>query len=275
MMSAMQSASPRRAGSWLSLVVLSAALLAHGSDSRRSRPALSARLASLPRITVWAWERREDLRQLDPATTAVAYLDRTIVVDARGLEVLPRRQPMLLPASVGLVRIAVVRIETGSGAPVIDASAEAVANAIAEAARQPGIAALQVDFDARQSQRAWYASVLRLVRAQIPARLPLSITALASWCSYDSSWLRSLPVDEAVPMLFRMEPDRRRVAQRSGLRGLDAVSDFAIREPLCSNSVGISTTEEWPRDLAGKRVYIFPDRGWSRDGLAETVRALE
>ena len=257
----------------LSIAALSLGLLAHGSDTRL-RPAVSPRLAHLPRITVWAWERREDLRELDRRTTAVAYLDRTVLVDARGLEVLPRRQPMLLPAVDGLTRIAVVRIETRPGAPANDTAATAVAEAVVEAAGQPGLAALQVDFDARQSERAWYARVLRRVRSRMPPELPLSITALASWCSYDGSWLHMLPIDEVVPMLFRMEPDRRRIAERSGLRGVEAVADFTIREPQCLNSAGISTTEAWPRNLAGKRVYIFPDRGWARDGLAETVRSL-
>ena len=235
---------------------------------------VSPRLARLPRITIWAWERREDLRGLDPTTTAVAYLDRTVMADSDGMRVLPRRQPLLLPASDRLTRIPVVRLETGPGAPGDDAAAELVAKSIVEAIPGSGAAALQVDFDARLSERAWYAGVLRRVRAQMPAGMPLSITALASWCSYDSAWLRDLPVDEAVPMLFRMEPERRRAARRLGVRGLDAIPDFAIHAPLCTSSAGISTTEPWPGHLAGKRVYIFPDRGWARDGLAETVRSL-
>lgn len=251
----------------VAVAAVSLALLALGGTAHRTRPA--SRMDRLPRVTVWAWERREDLRAIDPATTAVAWLDRTVVVDARGLAVVPRRQAMLLPASAGLVRIAVVRLETGSGAVLNDDSAQRVAEAIAEAAI-PDAAALQVDFDARQSERGWYADVLRRVRMRMPAAMPLSITALASWCSYDGGWIEGLPVDEAVPMLFRMEPDRRRL----GVRGW-GTGDFAIREPLCGGSVGISTTEAWPPDLERRRVYVFADRGWGRDGLDETVRSLE
>jgi hypothetical protein len=108
----------------------------------------------------------------------------------------------------------------------------------------------------------------------MPVEMPLSMTALASWCSYDGGWMEGLPVDEAVPMLFRMEPDRRRVEAMNGASGVEDVSDFAIREPLCQGSVGISTTEAWPRTMVGLRVYVFPDRGWERDGLEETVRRL-
>ncbi len=254
-------------GERVAVAALSLALLALGGTAHRTRAA--SRMDRLPRVTVWAWERREDLRAIDPATTAVAWLDRTVVLDARGPAVVPRRQAMLLPVSAGLVRIAVVRLETGRGATLNDDSAQAVAEAIAQAAA-PDAAALQVDFDAKQSERQWYASVLRRVRALMPKGMPLSITALASWCSYDGGWLEHLPVDEAVPMLFRMEPDRRRL----GVRGW-GTGDFAIREPLCAGSVGISTTEAWPPDLAARRIYIFADRGWNRDGLNQTVRSLE
>lgn len=235
-------------------------------------------MSKLPRLTVWAWERREDLREVDPRTTAVAYLDRTVLVDGGGVRVVPRRQGMLLPASAELVRIAVVRIEVAAGT-VLDAApdaaqGDAVARAVSAAAAGNAVAALQVDFDARRSEREWYAGVLRRVRAEMRAEMPLSMTALASWCSYDGAWLRSLPVDEAVPMLFRMEPDRRRAGVLNGMAGWGA-GDFAVREPLCAGSVGISTREAWPQGMLGRRVYVFADRGWARDGLEETVRSLE
>jgi hypothetical protein len=40
---------------------------------------------------------------------------------------------------------------------------------------------------------------------------------------------------------------------------------FRIREPLCMGSIGISTREPQMESTAGKRVYIFPDRGWRED----------
>jgi hypothetical protein len=229
------------------------------------------RISHLPRLTVWAWERREDLRAIDPATTAVAYLDRTLVLDARGLLSVPRRQAMLLPASSALVKIPVVRIETAAGAVLDDAAADRAAREIVAAIRPGDSAALQIDFDAKLSEREWYSGLLERVRRAMPEAMPLSMTALASWCSYDSAWMSRLPVDEAVPMLFRMEPDRRRFAP-NGRR--EAAADFVIRQPMCMGSEGISTRESWPRELAGRRVYVFPDGGWQRDGLAETVKEL-
>jgi hypothetical protein len=58
--------------------------------------------------------------------------------------------------------------------------------------------------------------VLRAVRATLPAGRELSMTALASWCDTER-WLGTAPVDEVVPMLFRMGPvgenPKRRLAE--------------------------------------------------------------
>lgn len=236
---------------------------------------LSPRMRALPRLTVWAWERREDLRSIDPRTTAVAYLNRTITLDAHGIATTLRRQPLLLPTEEGLTRIPVVRIETGADAMLNDATAEITAKRIIEATLRDEslgeISALQIDFDAKLSERTWYRTVLERTRQKLPQGIPLSMTALASWCSYDGSWLRGLPVDEVVPMLFRMEPDRRQFAPNDHP---DIPQQFAIREPACMGSVGISTRESWPASLAGRRIYVFPDHGWQRDGLSETVKEL-
>lgn len=229
-------------------------------------------MARLPRATLWVWERPEDLRglapakgsaaRMEPATTAsmtkaIAWLDQTVVLGAAVTSV-PRRQPFLYPASA--VRIAVVRIQALPTAPLDAIQEHETAALLLNAAARPGIAALQVDFDATRSQRTFYASLLADLRKQMPTALPLSITALASWCSGDD-WIAALPVDEAVPMMFRMEPDRRRASPSA----LSDAPQFRIREPLCMGSVGVSTHEPWPEDIAGKRVYVFADRGWRQD----------
>jgi hypothetical protein len=249
------------------MALLSVGLFALRSDSLPRIDSQIPRMQNLPRLTVWAWERREDLRTLDPATTAVAWLDRTIILDARGVSVETRHQPLLLPAT--LVRIPVVRIQTRDSADLSEASAEATAQAILRTLDSRA-AALQIDFDARRSERNWYRDVLTRVRRSLPENVPLSITALASWCSYDNAWIHTLPIDEAVPMLFRMEPDRRSAA----LHGELSSPELTIREPICSHSAGISTHERRPAQLAGKRIYVFPDGGWQQDDLEETVKEL-
>jgi hypothetical protein len=209
------------------------------------------RMQALPARTLWVWERPEDLRFIDPHTTAIATLDRTVVL-GRTVSIIPRHQSYIYPA--GTQRIAVVRIE--AAASVTPNLLSTTAAAVLDLAAAPDVAALQIDFDARRSQRAFYTALLREVRRRMPPTLPLSITALASWCSNDD-WIASLPVDEAVPMFFRMEPGRR-FAPRSA-------PELRIREPLCSSSMGISTHEPMPASIGNKRIYIFPDRGWHDD----------
>lgn len=225
-------------------------------------PHPQGRMAKLPRITLWAWERREDLHAIDPRRMAVAYLDRTLTLGA-SVECQPRRNPVVIP--VAAVRTPVIRIETTSHAVLNDANREETVRNLLLAAEEPRIAALQIDFDATQSQRQFYRNLLIELRSRMPADLPLSITALASWCSYDD-WLRGLPIDEAVPMMFRMEPDRRRAPP--------SLSEFRIREPLCRSSAGISTSESWPANLERKRIYVFSDHGWKTDSPMEIERRL-
>jgi hypothetical protein len=211
------------------------------------------RMAPLPRRTLWVWERPEDLRGVDASTTAIAYLDQTILLGAT-VESRPRVQPVIY--ATGATLIPVVRVETLAGAKLDDDAERRVIALLLRSTRRPGIAALQIDFDATRSQRGFYRDVLRGLRRQMPASLPLSMTALASWCSYDD-WIGTLPVDEAVPMFFRMEPDRRRAWAE--------LPAFRVHEPLCMQSVGVSTREPWPQAVEGKRVYIFADGGWQND----------
>jgi hypothetical protein len=225
-------------------------------------PHISTRMSVLPPVTLWSWERREDLRGLDARRFAIAYLDQTLTIDL-SVHRETRRNPILL--SSGAVRIPVVRIEPLRHAIFNDVNREAVVQAILLSAEEPHIAALQIDFDATASERGFYRDVLAEIRQRMPAALPLSMTALASWCSYDD-WLGNLPVEEAVPMMFRMEPDRRR-APRDGY-------DFVIREPLCRGAVGVSTGEPWPAGMLGKRLYVFSDEGWRAEKPAEPERRV-
>ena len=219
-------------------------------------------LEKLPRVTLWVWERREDLHTVDPKQYAIAYLDQTLTIDLT-VHRQPRRNPINFPS--GAKRIPVVRIEASRYAMFDDAARKEAADAILLSAAEPGIVALQVDFDATLSQRQFYRALLADLRLRMPIRLPLSITALTSWCSWDT-WIRDLPIDDAVPMFFRMEPDRRRAPSN--------LSDFRIREPLCQASAGVSTTEPWPSSLDHKRIYVFPDKGWGGESFAEIERRL-
>ena len=132
-------------------------------------PHPQGRLAALPRVTLWAWERREDLHTLDTHRFAVAYLDQTLTI---GLTVhaQPRRNALVFPASA--TRIAVVRIEAPSTAILNSENRNDAIQSILVSAREPGIAALQIDFDATRSQRDFYRDLLVDILVKFPPVFP-------------------------------------------------------------------------------------------------------
>src|SRR5690606_29226996 len=102
------------------------------------------------------------------------------------------------------------------------------------------------------------------LRARMPVEMPLTMTALASWCVGDR-WLNEMPVHEAVPMVFEMGRDGERI--RSFLaEGND------WNEPLCTASYGLSVDERSVEGLRpGRRLFYFKDVPWSPADL----RSLE
>lgn len=211
------------------------------------------RMKAIPSFVLWAWERPEDLRFINPHDTAIAFLANTIHLRQGRVIVRPRLQPLLVPDSTQL--IAVVRIEADSDA-AFDATqiAEAVA-AILSRAELPRVVAVQIDFDAARSQRMFYRTLLLELRRRLAKDVPISITALASWCLNDA-WISTLPVDEAVPMLFRMGAGTNDVVAR-----LTSGRDFQAK--LCQESLGVSTDERWAALPGGRRLYVFRSRSWT------------
>ena len=217
-------------------------------------------LRSLPRVTLWAWQTPERLEFIDPKQMAVAYLDRTVYVRERMMDE-PRVQAMVVPP--GTQVMAVVRIEMPSRITSVPEGVKTqVVDAILRSARRPGITALQIDFDAVKSQREFYRQIVLAIRAGMPQSVLLSITALASWCAFDD-WIAGLPIDEAVPMMFRM-------GQEGKWFGWQGAAN-AIREPLCKESLGVSTDEAWPKETEGKRLYVFGRGPWTSELVASVI----
>jgi hypothetical protein len=230
--------------------------------SRRHAASTAARPGRLPQVVLWAWERPTDLRFIDPHEVGVAFLAKTIRLRSAEVVVRPRLQSLNLPEGARV--IAVVRVETNSTdkPELSDQQRQKVAAAIAEIAEQPNVSHIQIDFDATLTERKFYRDVIVEVRRRLPATISLSITALASWCTYDN-WLSDLPIDEAVPMLFRMAGDGKQIANR-----LEAGEDFIA--PPCRHSYGISTDEPRSNLVSTRRLYVFNPDPWTES----SVRAI-
>jgi hypothetical protein len=218
--------------------------------------------AAPPSLMLWAWERPGDLRGISK-TAGVAFLASSVYLRDGGARVVPRFQPLQL--TPGTYRLAVVRIEAqGPIHPLTANQRKAAVDAIVDTVRIIQPDGLQIDFDARASERPFYASLLRELRARVGARLFLSMTALVSWCG-GKSWLDELPVDEVVPMSFEMGPAG--AATETLLR-----SGGQFDDPACRGSIGISV-----RDLPLKlrnyhRIYVFAYEDWT-GSLARSVLA--
>lgn len=228
-------------------------------------PADTQAISVTPSLVLWAWERPEDLRFLDPRKAGVAFLAGTVRLGPKAMSYRPRMQPLQVARETKLV--AVVRIETAAGAALEPEIATLVARKIAQAARLPAVVAIQVDFDATASERAFYRELLLELRRQLPPAMPISITALASWCIGDR-WMTGVPIDEAVPMLFRMG-----VGQADVTNWMRSGHDF--REPACRTSLGISLDERWPQLPAERRVYAFSPSPWTERSFEHLVGELE
>jgi hypothetical protein len=241
----------------LLLLAIAWLLLAHKSLRFPSPKPHSPATINEPALMLWAWEVSEDLRTLNPQKAGVAFLAREVLLGDR-IEVRPRRQPLRL--APGTYTTAVVRIETTSDFKPTSATAAEVAADIIDAQQETNADALQVDFDATASQRDFYTTILRNLHHHLPPTTPLSITALTSWCG-THSWLSDLPIDEAVPMFFRMGGP---AATRA-----TAPKSNDVSEPLCSNSVGVATDETWPSITPSQRVYVFRPGSWTQQDIAK------
>ena len=216
---------------------------------------------SSPRVILWAWERPENLTFIDPNKTAVAYLAKTITLRGDEIAVKPRLQPLQLPE--GTKVIGVVRIETGrTGAPSLSSSQ--LQQTAGEITSLTGVSAVQIDFDATVSERDFYRKLLQKVRYDLAPSVQLSMTALASWCAGDD-WIADLPVDEVVPMLFRMGVERRQFQRR-----LESGQSF--ENPICTNAAGVSTDEP----VSGPNVqhlYVFNPEPWTKESFDRVMEA--
>jgi hypothetical protein len=224
---------------------------------------------NLPPVILWAWERPENLEFLDSQRFGVAFLAQTLTLTADDVVLSPRHQPLKVGPETTV--IAVTRVEsqkkTGQKAGLTPAQRERLVTLISRTGELQNVAAIQVDFDAAVSEREFYRGVLEDLRQKLPDNISLSMTALASFCIGDR-WLDDLPVDEAVPMIFRMGADNKRIKSF-----LVAGNDFP--EPLCQTSYGTALDEPVEMKFAEtRRLYVFDEHAWTEKDVARLEERL-
>ncbi|UXI70101.1 hypothetical protein [Tahibacter amnicola] len=232
---------------------------------------VSACVAAEPVNWVWAWDRPEDLRWLPPDVGVAWFAGQ---FDARGEAFRFTGRRAVLRIRPETKRMPVLHIEAFDRRypPVLDDAAVARwSDALFEAIRRLDAPVVQIDFEARSGQQRFYRDVLAALRGRLPAAQRISATALASWCG-DAAWVDGLPVDELVPMYFRMGAAERGLWQRR-MRQSDSLPR------ACRKAAGIAT-DEWTRHgsafgpdpmgaFAGRVLYLFSPRSWQPDGLRQ------
>jgi hypothetical protein len=214
---------------------------------------------NMPPLVLWALDRDDDFSFIDTRDTAVAYLAATLTLRGETLFLTPRHNPLSPPKGTRLVAVAHVEIDRHEPPVVSDAQAREFAETLAALRENLPGEFLQIDFEARSSQRAFYVKAVAALRQRLPDAV-LSVTALSSWC-LNERWTESLAVDEVVPMFFRMGPDRRRIREYFADGG-----DF--RSANCRSSIGVATDELPPAIPGGRRIYAFSPRRWNAETYA-------
>jgi hypothetical protein len=207
---------------------------------------------AVPRTLLWMWDRPQRFDSL-PDGLGVAYLHATVQLSGGQSRTTWRRWPLRLAPGVAAVPVVHVAFDNLSPSPVDEAQQAAIAAALEHAARHSRSGWVQLDFEARRSQRDAYIALLRRLQP-LRGKVRLSVTALASWCMGDR-WLPAELLDEAVPMYFRMGAEAAHIRQRLVATGQAAV-------PACRGAAGLMLGEPWPALQGLRRRYVFHAGTW-------------
>lgn len=168
------------------------------------------------------------------------------------------------PPSTNVVHVQIDHTQQLAWSPMLR---HQLAAAVLHYARATPAKRVQIDFEVRASERQVLLDLLGDVRAGLPHDTLLSMTALASWCMSED-WLDGAPVDEIVPMLFRMQQPgenlRKWLAQGGDFRNLK-----------CRSALAISTDSVIVRAPPGRRVYLFNPRSWDALSFRKVQHAVE
>lgn len=226
----------------------------------------------LPYKVLWAWQRPEDLSSIDPREFGVAFLACHAQLTGNKVNWQWRNQPLKVPANTMVVPVVRIDVDHKHDVGFSNEQLDKLANIVIKASAGANVAQVQIDFDALESERPFYRRLLERLHSEL--RVPLSITALASWCLYDN-WVKDLPVSECVPMMFSLGRDRQKVLLHFRTKG-----DFFDKR--CTQSLGLSIEDPEVNELMiplskrrkiPVRVYVFTKTAWTPKKV-QSVRSL-
>lgn len=186
-----------------------------------------------------------------------AVLADTLLFTGERIETRHRLRSLWLPPRSSVTPVIHVHQDAALPPRLGPRHAEAIVAAVDKAAQRSTSHWVQLDFEALDSQQAFYVALVKGLRARLPATIKLSLTMRAAWCD-KPALLASLEADEVVPMFFRMgelAPDYRE-------RLIGSPERFAVR---CRQAAaGFARQEAPPKTVAARyqRRYWFNYRNW-------------
>ena len=225
-----------------------------------------------PRIYLWVWQYDADMSWIDCESIGISYLAGTVRIGPKSEFSKPRLNTLRIPRGAHVE--AVVRVEAAEGVPLADERVSQVRELILDLVGDRPVESLQIDFDAKKSQRSFYTKLLQSLRSRFPGTKDLNMTALASWLTYDR-WTQNLPVAHVVPMLFRMGIDHdailRFLRKKSFLISADSLG-LSVDEPDVLEALSHSKGDQLKRLF---RIYIFSPGGWQKRSSQEFVNRIQ
>jgi len=210
-------------------------------------------LNKLPPKIVWAWERPENFTEL-PSDIGVAYVATSVMLEGEQTKVRPRAQPLKVRNDTALIPVIHVDASYRHPPSLSNDQRDIIVDQLLKFAKITQAPMIQLDFEARRSQRSFLQEVVALARTRLPQTQALSMTALASWCAGDF-WLSDIQADEIVPMAFRMAKDE------ALIRDL-LISEKRFPRKRCQNAIGFATDEP-TQNVTVKRRYYFSPVAWT------------
>lgn len=219
-------------------------------------PPLPADLPPAPGADAVAWLWR-DAPVPAWSRPTVAVVDRHIWLAGDKVLVRPGARPRRLPEDTRVIPVVHVEIDALRPPASLQPARAVVIEAMRKAARATTSGWVQLDLEARPSQRADYRALVNSIHDSLSHGVRLSVTALGWWCR-SPSWLDGLKADEVVPMFFRMGRDNAALRDIVGSRP-------QLLHPLCrTGSAGFSRQESFAPAVAARyrRTYWFDEKGW-------------
>lgn len=217
-------------------------------------------------VTIWAWDRFDDLSFLKGDTDVTYYAGTFYLRDNRAI-FNPRKKELICPESAKTspsFRIeAVHSIDSEYKQSAIATICDTIK--IYLKSHKHSLDMVQIDFDAGQSQRSFYKDLLKELRTTLGAETKISITALTSWCLSDR-WMQGLDVDEIVIMLFSLGKDKDETLALLELDQLDTGNDAHTAIGISANE---PSTNQKLKELGildeAQKIYIFQSLPWTKN----------